>query len=117
MLTDEQVREIEHRSATAHQHASSYRDGAKAQQAVAALLADRRALKARLKHLEAAVRIAELSRGYVEPHVWEWGSYIYVYDGWCVTVQSRIGGRILVDHEATAAFEAGRRYQQERGDE
>ena len=31
--------------------------------------------------------------------------------------QPRIGGRILVDHEATAAFEAGRRYQQERGDE
>ncbi len=117
MLTDEQVREIEHRSATAHQHAPSYRDGAKAQQDVAALLTDRRKLKARLKHLEAEVRIAALNREYVEPHVWGWDSYIYVYNGWCVTARPRIGGIILVDHEATAAFNAGRRYQRERGDE
>lgn len=53
-----------------------------------------------------------------EPFEWEWNGNVYTYNGQDVAVQSQLGDyEAITSPNVTATFNAGRRYQLERGGE
>lgn len=59
-------------------------------------------------------RVLAMREGEEKPIRWTWGGWEYDYRDGVVTRYSAAGGG-LVDKESAAAFEAGRRYERERG--